>query len=149
MPAPNQIGRTRRDVHVTAQDLTTVPAGNITEKGLRWNIDVGIQYLESWLRGSGCVPIYNLMEDAATAEICRTQVWQWLKFSATLDDGRPVTASLVKELVVRQSEEIRQRIGTRRFHEGRYELASQIFERLMTAPTLPDFLTLIAYEHLD
>src|SRR5690606_24323263 len=97
MPAPNQIERRREEVHVTAQDLLTVPDGRITERGLRWNMDVGIQYLESWLRGQGCVPIYNLMEDAATAEICRAQIWQWVEFNARLEDGRAVTDVLVRE----------------------------------------------------
>src|SRR5277367_1105110 len=95
MKEPNQIGRRCEDVHVIAKDLLTVPGGTITEEGLRWNIDVGLQYLESWLRGSGCVPIYNLMEDAATAEICRAQVWQWVKHGSKLEDGRVVTAELV------------------------------------------------------
>src|SRR5271155_4185321 len=96
MPAANQISRKRDDIHVTAKDLLAVPDGEITEAGLRWNIDVGLQYLEAWLRGSGCVPIYNLMEDAATAEICRAQVWQWIKHGAKLADGRPVNVELVK-----------------------------------------------------
>ncbi len=83
-------------MQVTAKDLLAVPEGEITEAGLRWNIDVGMQYLESWLRGSGCVPIYNLMEDAATAEICRAQVWQWVRHGARLSDGRPVTQEMVR-----------------------------------------------------
>ena len=89
MKEPNQIGRCREDVHVNASDLLAVTEGKITEEGLRWNIDVGLQYLESWLRGSGCVPIYNLMEDAATAEICRSQVWQWIKHGASLATAAP------------------------------------------------------------
>ena len=96
MKEPNQIARLRDDVRVTAEDLLSVTEGQITEEGLRWNIDVGLQYLESWLRGSGCVPIYNLMEDAATAEICRAQVWQWVRHSARLSDGRSVTQEMVR-----------------------------------------------------
>ena len=93
MPAPNQIASTgRRRARHRARTCWPCPTATITEAGLRWNIDVGIQYLEAWLRGNGCVPIYNLMEDAATAEICRAQVWQWVKHGAKLDDGRPVTA---------------------------------------------------------
>ncbi len=88
MPGPNQIDSKREDVHVTAEDLLAVPDGEITEEGLRLNIDVGIQYMESWLRGNGAVPIYNLMEDAATAEISRAQVWQWARYGAKLTDGR-------------------------------------------------------------
>src|SRR6266478_6068385 len=91
MTGSNQIHRRPDDVHVTPADLLAVPEGEITEDGLRWNIDVGLQYLEAWLRGSGCVPIYNLMEDAATAEICRAQVWQWIKHGAKLNDGRTIT----------------------------------------------------------
>ena len=99
MPTPNQISIKREPVHITPKDLLTPADGTITEAGLRWNIDVGLQYLEAWLRGVGCVPIYNLMEDAATAEICRAQVWQWVKWGAKLDDGRPVTAAMVNGVV--------------------------------------------------
>src|SRR5262249_11162892 len=86
MKTPNQISRKREGVHIAAKDLLSVPDGEITEQGLRWNIDVGLQYLESWLKGVGCVPIYNLMEDAATAEICRAQVWQWVKHGKFSED---------------------------------------------------------------
>jgi malate synthase len=149
MQSPNQIARTRKEVHVIAQDLLSVPQGTITEKGLRWNIDVGIQYLESWLRGSGCVPIYNLMEDAATAEICRAQVWQWVEYNAKLDDGRPVTDLLVQEFIAEQVCQIRDRIGVDRFNQGRYRLASDILEKLMIGSEFPEFLTLVAYDYLD
>ncbi len=90
MPRPNQIARKRQDVHVSAADLLAVPAGTITEAGLRQNLNVGIGYIEAWLRGTGCVPLYHLMEDAATAEISRAQVWQWIRHSAKLEDGRKV-----------------------------------------------------------
>ena len=149
MPQPNQIERKREDVHVTARDLLMPPQGAITEKGLRWNIDVGIQYLESWLRGSGCVPIYNLMEDAATAEICRAQVWQWVEFNARLEDGRPITDRLVQEVIAEQVMEIRRNIGIERFNQGRYRLASELLEKLMIGSEFPDFLTLVAYDYLD
>jgi malate synthase len=99
MPQPNQIDRKREEVKVTAADLLAIPSGTITEEGVRLNIDVGIQYLEAWLRGNGAVPIYNLMEDAATAEISRAQVWQWAKHGAKLDDGRLVTPELVKGII--------------------------------------------------
>jgi malate synthase len=134
MPAANQISRRRDDVHVTAKDLLAVPDGEITEAGLRWNIDVGLQYLEAWLRGSGCVPIYNLMEDAATAEICRAQVWQWVKHGAKMQDGRPVTADLV-------------RVATDEAARG--GRAAQVFKQLMTSADFPDFLTSIAYDYID
>jgi malate synthase len=149
MPEPNQIARKRDDVRITAADLLAVPEGSITEKGLRWNIDVGIQYLESWLRGTGCAPIYNLMEDAATAEICRAQVWQWVEFNARLDDGRAVTDRLVQELIAEQVSELCQKIGVERFNHGRYRLASDILERMMIGSEFPDFLTLVAYDYLD
>jgi malate synthase len=133
MPFPNQIQR-KLDVHVTAADLLTVPPGEITEGGLTRNIDIGLQYLAAWLRGNGCVPIYNLMEDAATAEISRAQVWQWMRHGARLTDGRRVTPELVREIVTR-------------FSPGFPEAAS-IYERTMTAHEFPDFLTLGAYEIL-
>ena len=149
MSEPNQIWKKREDVEVTTRDLLTVPLGAITEAGLRRNIDVGIRYLESWLRGSGCVPVYNLMEDAATAEICRTQVWQWVRFGAKLEDGRTVTAHLVADLVANELRKIRMLSGVENFHKAHYRRASIILEHLMTAPDLPDFLTPMAYEYLD
>src|SRR4030095_15444483 len=97
MRGPNQLHRLREDVSVTNTDLLQVPTGSRTEAGLRHNIRVGVQYLESWLRGLGCVPLYHLMEDAATAEISRTQVWQWIHHGAALNDGRTVTPRLVRE----------------------------------------------------
>src|SRR5579871_4435390 len=121
MPGPNQISRKREDVQVTAKDLLTVPTGEITEKGLRWNIDVGLQYLEAWLGGSGCVPIYNLMEDAATCEICRAQVWQWVKHGATLSDGRDVSADLVDRAISEQLARLREQLGTERFALAGFE----------------------------
>jgi malate synthase len=149
MPAPHQIERKREDVHVTAEDLTLAPLGQITERGLRWNIDVGIQYLESWLRGSGCVPIYNLMEDAATAEICRAQVWQWVKFNATLDNGRRVTEKLVQECLADQVEQLWRTVGPERFNQGRYRVAAELLESLMLDFDFPEFLTLEAYACLE
>src|SRR6202142_3288484 len=107
MPAPNQISSSKKSTRaVTAQDLLAAPKGEVTEKGLRWNIDVGLQYLHSWLGGLGCVPIYNLMEDAATAEISRAQVWQWVKFGVKLKDAKPVTATMVKELIHSRAAEL-------------------------------------------
>jgi len=113
------------------------------------NIDVGIQYLESWLMGNGCVPIYNLMEDAATAEISRTQVWQWLHHGATLKDGRKVTRELVRQTIADQLAHIRSTIGAARYDAGKFPMAAQLFEELMFSDRLPDFLTLAAYERID
>ena len=140
MKGASQIGRRRDDVRVTSQDLLTVPRGDITEEGLRWNIDVGLQYLESWLRGSGCVPIYNLMEDAATAEISRAQVWQWVRHGAMLSDGRQVTKDLVREVIAEQ----RSRLKGARTAE-----AAQIYEHMMTSADFAEFLTLVAYDYID
>jgi malate synthase len=150
MPTPNQIHRTIDDLVVTSEDLLAVPDGTITEHGLRLNIDVGIQYLEAWLGGNGCVPIYDLMEDAATSEISRTQVWQWIRHSGgILDDGRKVSADLVRSLIPEELAKIRGLIGSARYDSGRFELASRLFERLATSDELEEFLTLVAYEHLD
>jgi len=141
MKTPNQIHVKREDVHITPADLLSVPQGDITEKGLRMNIDVGIQYLESWLRGSGCVPIYNLMEDAATAEISRTQVWQWMHHGAKLNDGRTVTLELVQETT---ASVLNQLHGD----SGKFPLAAQLFEQMMVSDQLSEFLTLEAYRYL-
>ena len=150
VPTANQIHRTREDVHVTADDLLRVPDGAITEEGLRINIDVGIQYLASWLAGNGCVPIYHLMEDAATSEISRTQVWQWVHHpTGVLEDGREVTAEPVRSLIPEELDKIRSLVGDDRFEQAPYALASRLFERLATQDELEEFLTLVAYEHLD
>ncbi len=149
MRTPNQIARPLADVSVTPRDLLAVPAGEITERGLRTNVDVGIQYLEAWLRGTGCVPIYNLMEDAATSEISRTQVWQWVKHGAKLADGRAVTPDLVRRTIAEELEKIRAALGPSRFDGGRFDLASRLFDQMMTGAEFAEFLTLVAYDHLD
>jgi malate synthase len=149
MPQPNQIDRKREEVHVTAKDLLQIPAGTITEGGLRMNVDVGIQYLEAWLRGNGAVPIYNLMEDAATAEISRAQVWQWAKHGAKLDDGRPVTRALVQATIAEELAKMETRMGAERFAKGKFPLAADLFGKMMLSDEFSDFLTLPAYEFLD
>ena len=143
MAGPNQLQR-RPGTQVTAADLLAVPDGDITEAGLRWNIDVGIQYLEAWMRGNGCVPIYNLMEDAATAEICRAQVWQWVKHGAKLNDGRAVTVDLVKRTIADVAESLRNSIGGEQLAR-----AAGMYEQMMTSGDFPEFLTLVAYEYID
>jgi malate synthase len=140
MKDANQISRCRDHVHVTAKDLLAVTEGKITEEGLRWNIDVGLQYLESWLRGSGCVPIYDLMEDAATAEICRAQIWQWVRHGAKLSDGRPVTQEMVRKVIDEQKSKLQ---------GGRMSEAAGIFEHMITSPDFAEFLTLVAYDCID
>jgi len=148
MPEPNQIAKPRTDRTITAKDLLEVPKGEITEKGLRWNIDVGLQYLWSWLRSSGCVPIYNLMEDAATAEICRAQVWQWVRHGAKMSDGKTVTAPLVKQIIHDRVAEL-QASDAGNKADGRLQQAGQLLENLMTGKQFPEFLTLASYELLD
>ncbi len=143
MPEPNQIARKREDVNVTAADLLELPRGTITEAGLRQNINVGLGYIEAWLRGTGCVPLYHLMEDAATAEISRAQVWQWAH-GARLDDGRTIDLALCRCVLAEELAKLR---SDSRGNE-RYEDAAQLFEELMSAPTFPEFLTLPAYERI-
>ncbi len=146
MPTANQIKNKRNDVNISAKDLLTVPEGTITENGLLTNIDVGIQYTESWLRGSGCVPIYNLMEDAATAEISRTQVWQWIhNENSKLEDGRKITLELYRELVPKAIEKIKLSVGEKQFQNGKYSNAAELFDKLITNEKLEDFLTINAY----
>jgi malate synthase len=141
MPGPNQIHVKRDDVRVTQEDLLRPHQGDITEDGLRLNVDVGIQYLEAWLNGNGCVPIYNLMEDAATAEISRSQVWQWLRHKQKLGDGRPVTAELVQQII---GKELAEKPGS-----GKKALAGKLFAEMMTKEEFSEFLTLVAYDHID
>jgi len=139
MPSPNQISK-QPEVHVTAADLLSVPHGEITEEGLTRNVDVALRYLAAWLRGNGCVPIYNLMEDAATAEICRAQVWQWVKHGARIEDGRIVTVPLVQEIMLRLRKSS---------PDAAPALACRLFEEMISSPEFPEFLTLRAYEFLD
>jgi malate synthase len=149
MTTPNQIHVKREDVRITPADLLARHEGEITESGLRLNIDVGIQYLASWLSGNGCVPIYNLMEDAATAEISRAQVWQWVRHKAALSDGRAITSDLVRATISEQLSDFRGRLGDEAFTAGRFELAGELFMDMMTSDEFNEFLTLPAYEHID
>lgn len=146
---PNQLDRQREDVNVTAPQLVEVPRGTITEEGLRTNIRVGIQYLEAWLGGLGCVPLYNLMEDAATAEISRTQVWQWVHNpGGCLEDGRKVTLELVRESTRQELQRIRAERGDERFERGHFPAATRLFDGLIASAVLEEFLTLKAYDLL-
>jgi malate synthase len=146
MPQPNQIARKRQDVHFAAADLLAVPMGTITEAGLRQNLNVGIGYIEAWLRGSGCVPLYNLMEDAATAEISRAQVWQWIRHGARLDDGRAIDDGLCGALLDEELAKLRDAAGDAAYRDGRYEDAARLFCDLIKAPAFPEFLTVPAYD---
>jgi malate synthase len=141
----NQLSVRREDVKVTAGDLLQIPAGSITEAGLRHNIRAGIQYLAAWLAGVGCVPLDNLMEDAATAEICRAQLWQWLRHEATLADGRAVDLPLFESLLAEEVALLRQ--GNPRLTD-QFEAAVALFVRLVTASEFAEFLTLPAYRYL-
>jgi malate synthase len=150
---PNQVERMRDDVSVGAADLLSVAQtpGEVTEEGLRLNINVGIQYVSSWLRGNGAAAIYGLMEDAATAEISRAQVWQWIRHGEVLDDGRPVKPDLVRRLATEELEKIRAEIGDDAWFEeqGRPELSRSLFERVaLSGDEFVEFLTLPAYEEL-
>jgi malate synthase len=149
MPRPNQIDRQRDDVAVGAADLLRVPEGPITFAGLRHNIDVGIQYLEAWLSGNGCVPIYHLMEDAATAEISRSQVWQWVRHGAALDDGRPVTKDLVRAVTHDELQALRDRFGPERMVQGRFGLAAELLLEMMSGDQYAEWLTTVAYRYVD
>ncbi len=145
MPTPNQLDRKRKDVFATSGDLLRVPSGAVTEEGLRHNIDVGVQYLAAWLSGTGCVPIYHLMEDAATAEISRSQVWQWVKHGAELTDGQTVTPTLIKQIIG----QVMQTLCENGRDRGKLKLAAGLFERMMTNDEFTEWLTVAAYEHID
>jgi malate synthase len=146
MPRPNQYERQRPDVNVTAGDLLDFqPEKPITETGLRNNISVGIQYLGAWLAGNGCVPVFNLMEDAATAEISRSQIWQWIRSpKGVLDDGRKVTVELFRQLLAEELAKVKAS-----FSEGKYDEAAQLFERITADDQYVEFLTLPAYQLID
>jgi malate synthase len=149
MKTPNQIHVNRDVVQIAAEDLIAVPNGTITESGLRTNISVGIQYIESWLRGYGAVPIFNLMEDAATAEISRAQVWQWIRHpKGLLDDGRKVTKALFSGLLAEELQKIQFEVGDDAFESGKFTEASSLFSDLTLADEFIDFLTIPGYEKL-
>ncbi|MCP4867333.1 MAG: malate synthase A [Proteobacteria bacterium] len=147
MPQANQIDR-QLDLTTTEDDLLAVPQGTITEAGLRQNLNVGTLYLEAWLRGSGCVPLYNLMEDAATAEISRTQVWQWIRHGAALTDGRKVTPELFQTVLAEELTAIEETVGSEAYAAGRYQQAAELFTTLSLDGHFEEFLTLPAYEYL-
>ncbi len=146
MPEKHQIQNKRLDVNITAEDLIRVPKGTITEVGLRKNINVGILYIESWLRGNGAAAIYNLMEDAATAEISRTQVWQWIHNGTTLEDGRPISYDLYCELLPEELEKIKAYVGETNYEKGKFSEATSLFDQLIKEEEFTEFLTLPAYE---
>ncbi|HKI64564.1 MAG TPA: malate synthase A [Burkholderiales bacterium] len=151
MPQPNQYGKQRPDVSVSAKELLDFrPDAPITEAGLRNNINVGIQYLGAWLAGNGCVPVFNLMEDAATAEISRSQIWQWIRSDkGKLDDGRKVTNELFRKLLAEELPKVRAYLGEEAYAAGKYEDGAKLFERITSDDNYVEFLTLPAYELID
>ena len=149
MPGPNQLSVLRSEVSVTAKDLLTVPEGAITEEGLRNCVRVGVQYLEAWLRGNGCVPLYHLMEDAATAEICRAQLWQCLHHGARTSDGKPVTVERFDRLLAAELDRIHHEVGAARLTNGVFPTAARLFEQMTKSESFDEFLTLPAYELLS
>src|ERR1700723_1117533 len=149
MPGPNQLGVARDDVHVTRADLLRVHEGRHSEVGLRENIRVGVQYIEAWLRGRGAVPLYNLMEDAATAEISRAQIWQWLYLKARLDDGRVVTPGLFRATLDDEMKKVAAALGAKAFESSRFAEAIRLFSEMSLSPTFEEFLTLPAYRLID
>jgi malate synthase len=148
MKEANQIARKRQDVHVGAADLVKVPDGTKTEAGLRQNVAVGIGYVEAWLRGIGCVPLFNLMEDAATAEISRAQVWQWVRHNQKLSDGRPITKEFVRQIVREENGKVKAQLGDAAYAQGRYDEAAQLMLDLVEQPRFEEFLTLPAYDRI-
>jgi malate synthase len=148
MPGPNQLHVKRDEVRVGAADLLRVPEGAITDAGLRHNIRVGVQYIEAWLGGNGCVPLYHLMEDAATAEICRAQLWQWLQHEARTVDGELICQERFDRTLTEEIERIHGEVGARRMLAGVFPSAARLFSAMVTSETFDEFLTLPAYELL-
>jgi malate synthase len=145
MPGPNQLEELRDDVKITRDDLLVVHEAERTEEGLRENIRVGIQYIAAWLEGRGAVPLYNLMEDAATAEISRAQVWQWLYHRARLSDGREVTGDFLRSVLVDEMNKVRAAIGPTTYDAGRFDEATELFTDMSLALDFEEFLTIPAY----
>ncbi len=148
MPQPNQINKIPSNIKIEANDLLLAEKGDITEDGLRKNISVGIQYLAAWLGGNGCVPLYNLMEDAATAEISRAQVWQWNKHQCKTIDGKTIDPIYVKKIVKEEMVQIKKEVGEQKFEKGNYERAAKMFEEMSIANQFEDFLTVPAYNEI-
>ncbi|MGC2400747.1 MAG: malate synthase A [Acidobacteriaceae bacterium] len=149
MPGPNQIERRKPGIQIKAADLVAIPEGDITRKGLEMNIDIGLRYLAAWLDGLGCVPIYNLMEDAATAEISRAQLWQWAHHAGKMTDGVTIDVAVVQATIPVILDRIKQELGEQRFAASKFTAAGKLFEQMTAQKELPDFLTSIAYQSID
>jgi malate synthase len=148
MPTANQLHVTRDDVNITEQDLVEIPRGTVTEEGIRKNINVGILYTEAWLRGHGAVALYNLMEDAATAEISRTQVWQWLHNEVVIEDGRTFNMTLYEDIFDDEVEKIITEFGEENIKNSKFELAIELFNKLVISEEFEEFLTVPAYQYI-
>lgn len=148
MTGPNQLDVMRDDVHVTAKDLLAIPHGQITEHGIRDNVRVGLQYMESWLRGVGCVPIKHLMEDAATAEISRSQLWQWAHHRATTDQGVTITPQLTLAILNEETAKMQQELGAEKYAKSKYDKAKQAFATNVTGEKYDEFLTTLLYDDI-
>ena len=148
MPELNQINNKNIDPKINQNDLLKVPLGSITDKGLRHNIKVGIQYLEAWLRGNGCVPLYHLMEDAATAEISRAQLWQWVQHETNLNNGQKITINLIDKICDEELIVIETEMGYEKFSIGKFDLATKLFKDMITKDDFDEFLTLPAYKYI-
>jgi malate synthase len=146
VPMPNQLARLREDVDVDRNQLLEIHQGTKTEVGFRENIRVGVQYIEAWLRGRGAVPIYNLMEDTATAEISRAQIWQWITYGATLENGIRVTPEFFVRALGEEMERVKGEIGEQAYDQGRFAEAIELFRKLSLAPQFTEFLTVPAYK---
>ena len=138
----------KENVHVTAEDLLKAPKGEITENGVRENIRVGIQYMESWLCGNGCVPLYHLMEDAATAEISRSQLWQWLKHKKEMDNGINISRDYYNKIMTKELNKLKEMYGEENYNNRKFNQASKMFFEMISGNILDEFLTLPAYEHI-
>jgi malate synthase len=145
MPQANQLDRWSEEPKITRDMLLQVPEGTKTESGFRENIRVGVQYIEAWLRGRGAVPIYNLMEDAATAEIARAQIWQWLKYGARLDNNIAVTQDFFERALEEEMQRVKREVGAKAYERGRFPEAIKLFRDISLAPDFVDFLTIPAY----
>jgi malate synthase len=148
MPTPNQLYVKREDVEIGRKQLLEVHEGSKTEAGFRENIRAGVQYIEAWLRGRGAVPIYNLMEDAATAEICRSQIWQWLKFGVKLDTGAKVTRAFFDKCLAEEMQRVKEEVGGEAYAKGRFKDAIALFATLSTSKKFEAFLTIPAYRKI-
>ena len=148
MVGDNQINKELTPCMISQSDLLKVPLGTITESGVRENMRVGVQYLEAWLSGNGCVPLYHLMEDAATAEISRSQLWQWLKHEKKIDNGNTIDANYYNQIMMEELNKIKELYGEDKYNDRKFSLASQMFLDMISGEMLDEFLTLPAYKHI-